>query len=319
MVRKLKLDEIRNDLVAVEGILSSRSRETDPIGYAQFSTRKKQLEEQIGTLSGMPDNKASVALMFAGAPVTGSRGIKAEFAGKAVDIFQELVAKQFANNELGSIAARGPVPLRANSDLLITHIARGSVGLILEEADQNDSLTQSQLSVAVDKVTQDIAQITEVNSEGFEELITEIDNRYFSSLGSLFRLLDDSGATIRLVEGDRDIQLDSLAIHRGRERTASAMIEDKDNVRLLGHLYLLPAHRKFELVLPGSGEIIYGNVSGEFAKRHLDAVTNMADVIGQEWQVRLRSRTISRPSREPQITYTLLGLLERVQRPPELR
>jgi len=249
----------------------------------------------------------------------GARGVKAEFAGKAVDIFQELVAKQFANNELGSIASRGPVPLRANSDLLVTHIARGSVGLILEEADQNDSLTRSQLSVAVDKVTQDIAQITEVNSDGFEALITEIDNRYFSSLGSLFRLLDDSGATVRLVEGDQDLQLDSLAIHRGRERTASATIEDKDNVRLIGQLYLLPAHRKFELVLPNSGEIIYGNVSGEFAKQHLEALTNMGEVIGQEWQVRLRSRTISRPSREPQITYTLLGLVERVQRPPTLR
>jgi hypothetical protein len=309
MVRKLKLESLENDLAAVRDLLSRRTSEADPIGFAQYSFRLNHLESEIEKLRGTAENRASIALFFAGEPVMGSRGIKAEFAGKAVDYFQDLISKQFANEQLGSMGQRGPVPLRSTSDMLLTDVARGSIGLILEEADRNESLTDSELTVAVKKVTEDIAATAGDSSEGFEELLEQVDPRYFGSLSALFKHLDDSRASLRLVEGDQEFDLSPVAIHRGRERTDAAVLHDDDNVRMRGRLFLLPAHKKFELVVSGAAEILYGNVSREFAREHLEELMRRNDVVGREWEVRLKTRTITRPNREPQTKYTLLGLV----------
>ena len=147
MVRKLELEALANDLGAVQTLLSRRTPDSDPIGYMQFASRVTEIEQSIHELAATPQNKASLAMFFAGEPVQGSRGVNADFAGKAIGLFPDLVSKQFASTERGSLAQTGPIPMKSNSDMLLTNIARGSVGLILEEADRNDSLTESELAV----------------------------------------------------------------------------------------------------------------------------------------------------------------------------
>lgn len=314
MVRKLEMEALATDLASVRSLLSKRTPETDPIGFLQFSSRAAELELQLASLDQTPTTKASLAVFFAGEPVLGSRGIRADFAGRAVNLFQELIAKQFATMERGAMAGVGPVPLRGNSDMLLTDVVRGSVGVVLEEADRNESLTESELSVAVRKVADDIQQTTAADATAFEELLGEVDDRYFAALSQLFKLFDDSHATVRLVESDHDVELDSLAIHRGRERTDAAITNDNDDVRLAGHLWLLPAARRFELKVTGSEETIQGTVSKEFAREQLERL-RAENVVNRDWIVRLKMRTITRPSRAPQIRYTLLGLIEQMQAP----
>lgn len=311
MVRKLTIDSISSDLASVRALLSRRSASTDPIGYFQFSAKAEELEKQLIELGEVPDTKASLAVFFGGSPVQGSRGVIADFAGQAVTRIQDLVAKQFANLERGAMAGVGPIPLRGNSSLLLTEIARGSVGLVLEEAESNESLTQSELSVAIHKVAVDIKETSQVDPTGFEELLGEIDPRYFSALTELFRLFDDARATVRFVETDQDFELDNQAIHRGRERTEAAITNDHDDVRFTGRLYLLPTQRKFELTVVGSGETIHGNVSREFASANL-AQLRAENVVNHDWMVKLKVRTINRPNRQPQIKYVLMGLVEEV-------
>lgn len=311
MVRKLELDALKSDLVGLRRLLSKRTPESDPIGYLQYSSRIQELEEQVGLLDQNPPQKASIALLFSGDPVQGSRGIGASFAGKAVNLFQELVSKQFANLEQGIMAPVGPVPFRGSSDLLVTDVARGSFGVVLEEADRNESLTNSELQVAVHKVAEDIKQTAQTDATAFEEFVGDVDSRYFSALGQLFKLLDDSKATIRMVDHDQEIELDSQSVHRGRERTDMTIVDDDDGIRVPGHLYLLPEARKFELKILGSDETIIGNVAKEFVTEHLKSFS--ADsVINKDWVVRLKVRTITKPSRPPQIKHTLLGLVESI-------
>jgi hypothetical protein len=202
--------------------------------------------------------------------------------------------------------------MKSNSDMLLTNIARGSVGLILEEADRNDSLTESELAVAVRKVANDIVNTTQADATAFEELIEDVDSRYFASLGALFKLFDDSHSTVRLVESAMDVQLDAPSIHRGRERTDAAIIDDDDGVELQGRLFLLPATRKFELALTGEGETIHGNVSREFASAHLEAIHATDDVVNRDWVVRVMVRTIKRPSKAALVKYTLCELVHSV-------
>jgi hypothetical protein len=312
VVKKLAVDAMRADAAAVAGLLEGRTTESDPIGYTQLSRRLELLGQKIAHLNEQAELKASVALFFAGSPVVGSRGIKVDFAGRAIELFQDLVAKQFACEEVGEIGRRGPVPMRASSDLLLTHIARGSIGFVLEEADLNDVITETQLKIVVDHVTDAIFATSATSSADFDQLLEDIDHRYLTTLSELFTLLDDQDATVRIVEGERDIQLDGPSIKRARERTTNAQISERETEEFSGRLFLLPAHRKFELVRFDGGGTVYGTVSSDFARGQLGGLLSDGGVVGQNWRVKMRVRTLLRPNREPKLTYMLLGLIEQL-------
>ena len=172
-------------------------------------------------------------------------------------------------------------------------------------------LAETQLKTVLSSVVESIGVAAAQDAEPFEALLEEIDARYLRSLGQFFELLDDEHATVRLVEGDLDQQFDGVQLHRARERTSAANIDERDDEQLQGLLYLLPAHRKFELVQE-SGESIWGTVSREFAVAHLEALGNTNEVVGHRWRVSASVRTITRPNREPRITHRLTRLLERL-------
>lgn len=312
MVKKLALEGVLADFANVDRLLSSRDETSDPIGFMQLSNRKKKLLSSINEIEATPELRASVALFFAGEPVIGSRGIRVDFAGKMIGLFQDLVSKQFASEEIGDIGLRGPVPLKQNSDLLMTDIARGSVGVVLEEADQNNVVTETQLKIVVDHVTDAIVAASSVDAEKFEELLENIDHRFLSTMSSMFTLLDDERATTRIVEGEKDVQLDSYAIKRAKDRTTSAHITEKESDDYMGKFFLLPAHKKFELVKQDGGGTIYGSVSSEFAKGRLEKLLDGGDVAGHNWRVKLRVRTVVRPNREPKHSYVLMSLVEKI-------
>lgn len=306
---KLNREAVERDVAAVRKLLAKRTAETDPIGFAQFSSRLRVLEQELAELHDTPANRANLTVYFAGSPVQGSRGIKADFAGRAVEAVQELVSKQFAQLEVGGMARTGPVAHRDTSDMILTEIARGSVGLVLEEADRNESLTKSELSTAVAKVAEDIDKTADTDATQFDEMLVDVDARYFAALKHFFELLDDARATVRLVDNEREVALDAVAVHRGRERTDAATVRDEDDVRLQGRLFLLPVARRFELRI-GAGESIHGNVSRDYAQQELERLLATTDVVNRDWVVRLRKRTVARPNREPLVRFTLLGLIE---------
>lgn len=311
MLRKLQIDSLSAEAASLEAMLHERTEEEDPIGHFQYSERLGELRQEIEQLGGEPELTAGVALFFAGAPVVGSRGIRAEFAGRAVEKFQDIVSKRFAANEFGELGGRGPVPLRASSDLLLTNVARGSFGVLLEESLDNEPLAETQLKVVVDDVVNSLHVASLEDSEAFDQLLETIDHRYLRALGEFFELLDDARATLRVVEGAQDRQLLPTEIHRARERTTATRIDERDDEPLVGTLFLLPAHRRFELVLD-SGETLWGPVAREFATAHLEALRAANEVVGRRWRVRTRARTVTRPNREPKTTYTLLRLVQRV-------
>ncbi len=311
MVRKLEIEALSAEASSLEAMLRDRTADDDPIGHAQYSYRLQEIRQTLEGLGQAPELIASIALFFAGGPVVGSRGVRADFAGRAVEIFQDIVSKRFAATEVGELGGRGPIPLRSNSDLLLTDIARGSVGVVLEESCQTEPLAETQLKTVLDDVVDSIQVAALEDGTTFEQLLETIDSRYLKSLGEFFELLDEAQATVRVVEGDLDRQLDPVEIHRARERTSATQIDERDDHPLVGTLFLLPAHRRFELVLDG-GENIWGPVSGEFATAHLEGLRDANEVVGRRWRVRTRARTVTRPNRPPKTTYKLLALVEQV-------
>jgi hypothetical protein len=313
MLRKVALDSLRADLAAIDDLLRERSADQDPIGHFQFSERKRDIEREIAALEETPERTAAVGLYFGGEPVIGSRGIRADFAGQAMGHFQDMIAKRFAAVEAGMLGRRGPPALRTRTDLMLTQMARGSIGLLLEEVEEQGSLVDSKLRPIVDEITQMVTKVAAPDETDLEEVLESLDQRLLTSLREFFHLLDEAGATLRLVEAEVDETLDRAAVRRGRTRTAMIDIDDEETDDIVGTLYLLPQHRRFELLRRDTGEMIYGVVSAEYSSEHLSDLRDLGDVLGKVWRTRMRVREVRRPGQASRRLYTLLGLVARVE------
>lgn len=244
MLKKLERDALAADLAAVQGLLSGRSYDEDPTGVFQLEARKDELEEALEHIELRPESHAAMAVFFGGAPVQGSRGIDADFAGGALGDIQEIVRKRLSNIEVGPLAPTGRLRLSNNSQLLVTDVARGSFGFILEESGQDAPIIDTVLKNVVEDVADLISKIAGIDHQGFADATDSLDGRILLSLKQFFRRLDEHGATIRFVEGDRDFLLDRAAVKRARERTEDIEIAERA-VPFEGTLFLLPDSRRF--------------------------------------------------------------------------
>jgi hypothetical protein len=302
-MNKLERAALEADLAAVEALLRQRTPEDDPIGWTHFQSRTKENELRLQAIAGELDTTASVALFFGGRPVIGSRGIDADFSGKALEHFQTAVSTQLAALQ-GTVGARGPIPLRARGQLLVTDVARGSIGFVLEEAQSEGQLVDSQVKSALDGVVEAIHLIGSPDEDAFEAAIEGVDNRVLSNVKAFFRLMDEAGATLRIVEGHRDFSLQREAVEVARKRIDDLEI-DEDSIEEIGTFYLLPDSRRFELHL-SDGRVLRGALSPDVSEQLIDAGgTPKPGIIGGVSWVRLTRRKITTRGREPRFSYKL--------------
>ena len=305
MLRKLEREAVEADLSAVEALLNRRSEADDPIGWLQFQERKETLTSKLAEIGTQPALAASIALLFGGLPVLGSRGIDVEFGTKAVEQFQDVVSKRYAEQQ-GPLGSRGPVRLSSETGLLITDVVRGSFGFVLEEPDSNSNLIETPLKVVVDDVLDLIYRTSAPDEEAFDAFVESVDPRVLASIKSFFGLLYSAGATMRLVEDERDIELSRESIDLARARTDALHIEEVPK-ELRGNLYLLPETRRFELHT--SDESIRGTVSPELMKRMLGEGREIPPgLLGVLQNVIVNVRTVTAPNLAAKKIYCLIDI-----------
>jgi hypothetical protein len=305
MPRKLKVEGLMAELASIDALLQSAREYRDPIGEFQFSKKRSAVEAQIERLSVVHEGRASVALLFGGRPVLGSRGISAEFAGNMLEHFQGLVTRTFAATELGVLGERGPVPLRQATDLMVTSLARGSFGFVLNEMSDQDEIQDTALKSMVDEAVTILGKVASENERDFEEASESLDPRMLISLKDFFRTLDIAQATVRLVEDESDLSLDQAAVHRGRVRVEAISIEEGEEEFEGVLVGLLPEHRKFELRVSDL-QTIYGTVSKVAYEQFSSMVSRGENPINQTWKVKVRRRTVTPLNRLPRDVYRLL-------------
>lgn len=306
MLKRLERDAAKADLAAVEALLNERSAESDPIGHLQFSRRAEAISRRLREIEAAPSTGAEVGLFFGGRPVIGSHGILADFGTKAVSEFQNLVSSTFAAAE-GALGARGPVPQRDRTQLMLTNVARGSFGFILQQADE-PQLVDTQMKEVISRVVDLLFRVASPDQEAFEGVADNVDNRVLGSLRSFFKTLDDAGATVRFVEDQREFTLRRDEIELARERTEHATIVETAQTAT-GTLYVLPVARRFELHPLGGDEAFRGSIAP-------DCLANLTGggrevrpgIIGTTQTVRLRVREIRAEGQDPKRGYTLISL-----------
>jgi hypothetical protein len=287
--------------------------DNDPIGKLSFEGRLASLDEEILRVNASHEKAGSVALLFSGEPVFGSRSIDAAFATSVVKSFQELVTKQISSTEFGVLGARGPMRERTASALSIKELVRGSLGFILEENGQNGHLTDTPVKKAIDEITVVIEQASAERSNDFETTIESLDPRLLVTLREFFKVLDDNRATVRIVEDERDSSLDSNAIKRGRVRVETTEVKDIEGEVVIGELLgLLPDSRRFEMKLTGSGEVIRGTVVAELANNWLTLIEKPDErLVGEVWRTKMKIREVTERNRPTRRHYLLQALIER--------
>ncbi len=246
-----------------------------------------------------------------GAPVVGQRGIEAEFAGKAVGYFQDLVTKLFAEQQDIAMATRGPVPGKSASKLHITNVVRGSFGFLLEEAEAQGSLIDTRLKAAVERATGLISAFGDANNEAFEEALTSVDERTLVSARSFFDLLKQDDATFRLVTGEFEATFGRDLIARAAERAdASSLHETRDS--LYGMLTgILPDHHSFEFRLTSDQTTISGKVVPTISSAELETMNR--NLLFKEIRATFRVKRLLRKGALVRENYTLENV-----GPPEL-
>jgi hypothetical protein len=307
--RKLKLEGLQAEISAVTALHEQAIEMGDPIGEYQFSIRKRLLENQITELLDIIEKTANVALFFGGEPVLGSRGISANFAGAALEQFQELVSLTFAKNELGVLGERGPIPLQQYANLMVTGIAQGSFGFTLDElSDQTEGSTA--LKLIVEEAATLIERTASPNELEFEQVAETLDARTLNALKNFFITLDSGKATFRLVEDIIDFTLDAPSIYRARQRTEATSIDETEDY-IVGTLDgFLPDGRKFEARIDNS-QVVHGSVSKEAVEQYRAFSSSGENPTGKRWKLKIQRRVVRPLNRPPREVNRLLEFLEK--------
>jgi hypothetical protein len=314
MIPKLENDRLSAQLSAINTLLSSVPAD-DYMGRAGLEARRAEIIESLARLGEQEDHQARVVLSFGGQPVFGSTGISTKFAADALNSFQDIVTKVWGIEQGAPLAATGPIRDAANAQLHITNLLHGSFGFLLEELDANgEPLFDSRLKQATNRVADVVESFADEDEGRFSRVIEQINPRVFHSVRRFFVCLHSEDATLRIVEGERDKQLDKPDIERAWYRAEKSNVDEQEESVIGQLLGVIPIGRRFEFVRDGGG-LIRGKVGDAFSNNYLERIST-EQIAGKRWVARVNKKTIERSGREPQYIYTLLTLEAMPEEPP---
>jgi hypothetical protein len=265
-LRKVEVDHLRADLATVEELLQSLDPD-DIVGRLSLTARKDALVQESHEAERSREPGARTVLVFDGDPVRGGRGIDANFAGKIVSEYEDLVTKTWAFRFHGDLASGGPVPERHRAALHVTDVIRGSFGFALEELTDDDRSPEPALEEAVAVSTRAIVAATE-GDDALADAAADLGERAFGSLRDFFAILRKHGAALRIASHDVDRRLGLEVVVAAAERT-EASIRRESKVMLSGEfLAVLPGSRHFEF-RDSENRILKGRVTDELTEEDL--------------------------------------------------
>lgn len=171
-----------------------------PLMSVAFAERETELTQRISELP-YGHKEARTVLFFSGEPVQGSFGIDAAFAGKVLEPFQSMVMADYADRWHGVVGRRGRRSGEAQSRLLLTGLPRGSFGLELTRADNDELFEEDQLADTLAHVT----RLVEASSRSDEDFAAELDStapRVIQNLREFLEVVSKNKAGLRLETGD---------------------------------------------------------------------------------------------------------------------
>lgn len=312
MLPQLEKQFVQADLAQARQLLDESRFHDDPMAEHQYRQRVARLEREAAALEQAAATAATgIALFFGGQPVLGSHGIKASFGTQAIGQFQKLVSQRYAAAEIGYLAPRGRVPLSEDTQLLVTDVVRGSFGFVLQGS--GPAAGDTLLKQVVDEVADTLSRMAASDDALFDEAAAQVDDRQLGALKEFFKLLDDEGASLRVVEGGRDFELTLQAVQRARHRAEALSIEDRTDTVEGEIIGWTEYSSRFELRCHVDGGVVMGTVS-RMAMEQLDAT--LANPLHRHVRASLKVREVRARNRVTRKTFVLQSM-EAIAPPPD--
>lgn len=260
----------KNELISIQSEISQVSALLDRLGQHDVFSRvglERRLETLRGQLAVERPIKFQSKLTFKGAPVVGTHGISAAFGAKAISAFSDAVVAIGASLR-GNLSARGPVPDRADFEMLITGTAIGSFGFELES--RSGSLVEGgTIDEAVEKAQIVLEASSREEDDALAEAVVDLDRRALVAVRAFTEVLSQNGAFCTLETERRKFSFDSsLDVARSFARLADENISEEESAYTGVLIGVLPESRSIEFrevdgsILKGKVDRSVGDLSG---------------------------------------------------------
>lgn len=197
-----------------------------PLMSVALAERERELREKIAALP-FGNKEARTVLFFSGEPVQGSIGIDASFAGRVLEPFQNMVMADYADRWHGVVGSRGRRAGEAQSRLLLTGLPRGSFGLELTRADNDELFEEGQLADTLAHVT----RLVEAAARSDEDFAAELDEtapRVIQKLREFLEVIAKGKAGLRLESGDFRCAMNPVQAGEAFNRVAATITRPED-------------------------------------------------------------------------------------------
>jgi hypothetical protein len=196
-----------------------------PLMSVSFAEREQEL---LGKIAALPlgNKEARTVLFFSGEPVQGSVGIDASFAGRVLPPFQSMVMADYADRCHGVVGTRGRRPGEAQSRLLLTGLPRGSFGLELTRADNDELFEAGQLSDTLAHVTR-LVEASARSDEDFAAALDETAPRVIQNLREFLEVIAKGRAGLRLESGDFRCTMNPVEANEAFNRVAGTITKEE--------------------------------------------------------------------------------------------
>lgn len=267
MARALIREDILRERASVLSHLADP--QASLLGSAVWRARLDSLDERLAEVGEGLETRASVALLFEGDPVVGTTEIRADFAAKMLDGFQNLVGVMFAQSSGRHLNGQGRAPLLDQSRLYVREMARGSVGFVLEERElEQTEFVDSSLKAVVEDAVGMIEAISLPAVQDADPL-EGLSPRVIQSAHKFAKALATSHATAKIISDTHHVLLPEERVLALYQRLDEArVVEEVDRIPgvILG---LLPDSGKFEFKAALSDQTTLGDTSTDIQFRYI--------------------------------------------------
>lgn len=218
----------QREFLKVQLLETQRLREmagVHPVMSVAFAEREQEIREKLQALP-LGNKEARTILFFSGEPVQGSMGIDAAFAGRVLEPFQSMVMADYADRWHGVVGSRGRRPGETQSRLLLTGLPRGSFGLELTRAENDELFEEGQLADTLAHVT----RLVEAASRSDEDFAAELDAtapRVIQNLRAFLEVIAKGKAGLRLETGDFRCTMNPIQANEAFNRVAGTITSDE--------------------------------------------------------------------------------------------
>ncbi|WP_460116635.1 hypothetical protein [Pseudomonas sp. S2_C03] len=234
---------------------------------------------------------AKAIVTYRGAPVRGVHGMVAEFGAAVTTKFSDAVAA-IAASLSGVLNDFGPIPNKAQNQILITGTALGSFGFEFEEAPSPEAQLPLEGTTPVSQAFELVAELLEASTKSDEELSEPASRLGTRALGMVSEYLDKLiayEAFCSVTTRDHVFAFSSVdQVRISRSRLSAENISEQ-GVEFTGQfLGAFPAERRFEFQTL-DGAVIHGRITADIED---PSVINTQ--LNRTFRINVNARTVGR-------------------------